>query len=92
MVDNGGRTAGGGKREGSEEMLIGGGGGLRFIDSNDGWERGNGGSLSCGWPGAVFIDEAMLLAEETLLIATEDEAAAGLSPRLSFDSIRRSPT
>lgn len=92
-VDSGGRAAGGGGgKEGSEVMLMAVGGGLRFIDSDDGWERDKRGSLSCGWPSAGFIDEAVLLAEETLLLATEDEAVARLSPRLSFDSISRSPT
>lgn len=92
MVESGGRAAGGGKREGSEDMLMGGGGGLRFIDSDEGGRRESGGSLSCGWPCAILIDEAVLLAEDTLLIATEDEAASEFSPLFSFDSIKRSPT
>ena len=92
MVDNGGRVGGGGRRrDGSEVTLMGGGGILRSKDSNEGWESDNGGSLSCGWPEEVLIDEAKLLAEETLLIATEDELAR-YSPRLNFDSIKRSPT
>ena len=92
MDDNGGRAAGGERRDDSEGVLMGGvGGGLWFIDSSEGLDRDNGASLSCGWPCEVFIDEAVLLAEETLLIATEDEEVIGFSPRLNFDSIKRSP-
>ena len=92
MVDNGGRVAGGGRRKGSGGTLMDAAVGLRSIDSNEGWDRDNCESLLCGWPCPIFIDDAVLLAEETLLIATEDDAVARFSPRLSFDSIRRSPT
>ena len=94
MVDNGGRVAGGGRRDGSEGMVTGGvGGGLLFMDSDEGLEGDNCVvSLSCGWPCISIIDVAVLLAEETLLIATEDDVVAGFSPRFNFNSTRRSPT
>ena len=94
MVDSGGRVAGGGRRNGSEGMVTAGvGGGLLSMDSDevlegDIWVV----SLSCGWPCIFTIDEAVLLAEETLLIATEDDVVAGFSPRFNFNSIIRSPT
>lgn len=91
MVDKGGRAVGGASKDGSEGLLTGGGAeDFRVIDSKEGLD--NGVSLSCGWPWAFLIDEAVLLAEETLLIATEDDTVIGFSPRLSFNSTRRSPT
>ena len=94
MVDSGGRVVGDERRDGSEGMVTGGvGGGLLFMDSDEVLERDNCVlSLSCGWPCIFTIDEAVLLAEETLLIATEDDVVAGFSPRLIFNSIKRSPT